>query len=79
MPAFMLPALCSTLGNILGAIIILFIFFKKRVFPYKTLFFSIHHGCPSVKKKKKFIMRVRTEHTSPLTDFVEPEVNRVSN
>ena len=29
MPVFMLPALCFTLGNILGAIIILF-FFKKK-------------------------------------------------
>ena len=35
--AFPLPALRPTLGNILDAKVILFYFFSKSVFPYKTL------------------------------------------
>ena len=38
MSAFPLPTLRSTLGNILGAIIILFYFVLNKVFPYKTPF-----------------------------------------
>ena len=34
--AFPLPALRSTLENILDATVILFYFFSKSVFPYKT-------------------------------------------
>ena len=36
MPAFPLSALRPTLGKILGTTVILFYFFKNRVFPYKT-------------------------------------------
>ena len=36
LPAFPLPALRPTLRNILDAIVILFYFFSKSVFPYKT-------------------------------------------
>ena len=38
LPAFPLSALRSTLGNILQATVILFYFFSKSVFPYKTRF-----------------------------------------
>ena len=38
LPAFPLPTLKPTLGNILDAKVILFYFFSKSVFPYKTLF-----------------------------------------
>ena len=36
LPVFPLPALRSTLRNILDAAVILFLFFSKSVFPYKT-------------------------------------------
>ena len=36
LPAFPLPALRSTLRNILDAAVILFYFFTNSVFPYKT-------------------------------------------
>ena len=37
-PTFPLPALSSTLRNILDVIVILFYFFLNKVLPYKTLF-----------------------------------------
>ena len=36
-PAFVLPAIKSIFGIIFKAILILFLFFKNTVFPYKTL------------------------------------------
>ena len=36
MPAFLMPALRSTLGNFFVAILILFYFFLNDIFSYKT-------------------------------------------
>ena len=41
LPAFPLPALRSTLGNILDVIVILFYFFPNSIFLYKTSFSPI--------------------------------------